>query len=132
MVDGVEDDHAHGHWSEAELEEAKFAVRTIVKNICGNRQLKATDRSLVIKVAVLSVRRFSADWLQDALAGTKACGPNNRFSYFHTCLENGAAKLRGRFDQELAKLEGNIPESLLACLDEVETPVARLCVAGEI
>jgi hypothetical protein len=133
MVDGAEDDHAREDWTEGELSEARFAIQLLVRTLSANQQLKEGDLDLVIKAAVLSVRKFGSHWLQDALTGTKECvGRGNKFAYFHKCLSNSTEKLGCRFNQELARLDGKIPDQLLTCLDDAEAPAPRLCAVGEI
>lgn len=126
-------DADHARWTESQIAEARWLIQTVARKLRSTSPLKASDRSLVIKAAVLSVKRFGGDWLHDAVnAALEVAGVRNKFSYLHECLTESTRALGFDFNQQLKRLDGTIPEPLLKALDEAQPSSPRLCAVGEI
>jgi hypothetical protein len=128
----VDADHLRTNLTERQIDEAVWLVRHLVTKLRGGAPVDPRDRSLVVKSAVLAVKRFDANWLHDAITATNSLAKERPFGYLHKCLREGASKRGGNFDQELARLEGKIPSELLDALNDQPEASLRLCAAGEI
>ena len=102
-----------GDQIEISIDEEVRSAANRVANVLGLSNGK-NDRSLVIKVAWLSINRFGDAWLINGLEAVKHAKkkPHNNYAYFHRVLEESCSKkLKKNFARELALL--TVPDELL-------------------